>query len=1099
MDIFISEKNSFVKGLKGREYDVAKERITLSIETGVHRQDSFEGIEETLRKLPGVYEVVVSQEDEKITVVFDPQKTSQEELIRTIERLGSAEKRESAPSPQRVSFRILGMHCTACAMLIERELKKQKGVKEAQVSFASEKAQVVFDPRSIRVGQLIQTIERIGYKASLADEESSRFFQEEQIRKFATGFWMSVFLSLPLAYFMFLDFIPRLPGGSFLPPLVALLSLLCATPIQFWLGWPFYRGMWSNLRLKSFNHDSLIAIGTSVAYGYSLYNFVRYIVVYRSPVGIGGTKIHEIYFEVSAFLITFVLLGKWLEAKTKGRTSEAIERLLSLQAKTARVRRNGVLLDIPLEEVQVGDVVAVRPGEKIPVDGEVIEGYSAVDESLLTGESIPVEKKPGDMVVGSTLNRTGSLTIVATRVGKDTVFARIIQLVEEAQNSKAPIQAFADRVARIFVPLVLGVSVLTFGVWYLVIGASLSFSLLASVSVLVIACPCALGLATPTALMVGTGKGAEHGVLIKGGEALEKAQGIQVVVFDKTGTLTYGRPQVTDVVALSLPSEEILCIAAAVEQASEHPLAEAIVEEAQKRGLSLSTVSEFRALPGQGVEGVVDGERYFLGSHRFIVEKTHVATAQVEEIVEELEKQGKTVVLLAKVETVLGVIGIADILKESVPLVVQALKKRGKAVYMLTGDGRRVAKAVAHQAGIDKVLAEVLPEGKVDEVKRLQAQGKKVAFVGDGVNDAPALAQADLGIAMARGADVALEAGDIILAHDDPQGVVTAFELAEKTLGKIRQNFFFAFFYNLLGIPVAARVFAHFGLVLKPELAGLAMALSSVSVVTNSLLLRRFRPGRRDVISTLAPLFMAIIFTLLFFGFARFSSVMEHMVPLSALSTWREAGVYMAENVARVSFTPSGQPRFFLGVVTIDYPLFEAQEGALNLLPGEMILGFEEARMMRKEKLFKRVGDVLLDFFGLPQVKIVGVLRPTGTMLDHYHFVRLETLMRLRTVARVQVLLGEEFPAFFYVVREESLPHQLPGLSLSDFARRDSYYPMYLGFVEAEMMKRKGSFRRVGDRLENFFGRQVIVAGILPRTQTMLDYFRFVSEEFFTE
>ena len=1086
-----------------------KKRLILRI-GGMHCQSCVRLIESTVGDLPGVDRVQVSLAEKKGIVTFDPAQVSREKIVHAIQDLGYTVEGEeedegepSSPSSQKVTLSISGMYCAACALLIERELKKQKGVKEARVNFAAEKAYVVFDPRILNPQKLIETVKRTGYGASLSAPQLRTALESgEVIRKLAFRFWLSLSLSLPMAYFMLLDFFPGFPGGTFLPPFMALFSLLLATPIQFFLGQPFYRGMWSNLRLKSFNMDSLIAIGTLVAYGYSLFHYLRYLFVYGSPVGVGGTKIPEIYFETAAFLVTFVLLGKWLEAKTKVKTSEAIQKLLSLQAKTARLKRNGTLVDVPLDEVQVGDLVVVRPGEKIPVDGEVVEGYSAVDESLLTGESIPVEKKPGDTVIGSTLNKTGSFTLVAQRVGKDTVLARIIQLVEEAQGSKAPIQALADRVAGVFVPIVLAVAVVAFVVWYFFLGASLSFALMALTSVVVIACPCALGLATPTALMVGTGKGAEYGILVKGGEALEKARGIEVVIFDKTGTLTHGKPRVTDMLALRGGEEEVLGVAASLEQTSEHPLAEAILEAAQERMLSLQPVHHFETTPGQGVEGEIGGERYFLGSRRFIAERTSANWGEIGNTMDTWEEEGKTVVVLATTDRVLGLLAVADTVKETTPLVVRALQEKGIEVYMLTGDNRRTAQAIAREIGVDAVLAEVLPEGKVEEVKKLQARGKRVAFVGDGVNDAPALTQADLGIAMGRGADVALEAGDIVLTRNDPRDVLAALELAEKTLGKIRQNFFFALFYNLLGIPIAARVFTHFHLFLKPELAGLAMALSSVSVVTNSLLLRRFRPGKRDLFSHLAPVAMVVLFVFFFLSFARFSTMMEHMLPPSALPLWRNAASYLAEGILRVGFTPHGEPKFFLGIAEVNHPLLVVREGVASLGPGEMILGFEEAEMMRRERLFREVGEVLPQFFGLPEVKVTGILRPTGTILDHYHLVHPATLEKLSVAAEVRIRFHEENPQFFYLVKAGNIPPQFPQLTVEHFAafldrEGEAYRPVYLGVAAAESLKRAKLFAREGERVENFFASRAILAGILPLTRTMIDHFALVGEDFF--
>ncbi|MEN3186626.1 MAG: heavy metal translocating P-type ATPase [Atribacterota bacterium] len=877
-----------------------EKEVRMKIE-GMHCQGCARLIQDELEEISGVQRVEIDFGNKRGRILFESELVSVQKLVEIIERLGyratvegdgeEPEGRETSggnevarssrdyPFSRRVTLSISGMHCSACAVLIEKALKKSPGVLEAQVNFAAERAQVIFDPGVTDVDRLIARVRETGYGASfsekLVEEESQR--REQTLRLLRNRFLLGLFLSLPMAYFMVLDFFPRFPGSAVLPPWVGVLSFLFTTPVQFFLGIPFYRGTWSNLRLRSFNMDSLIAIGTSVAYFYSLYNYLLYALSHGSFLLAGGTKIPHLYFETSAFLITFVLLGKWLEGKTKGETSKAVGKLLSLQAKTARVKRGDAFEDIPLEEVREGDIVRVRPGEKIPVDGRVVKGYSAVDESLITGESLPVEKKPGDSVIGSTLNKTGSFELVATQVGRNTVLARIVQLVVEAQNSKAPIQTLADRIASVFVPLVLSIAFLTFLVWHFFLGASLSFSLLSMVSVVVIACPCALGLATPTALMVGTGKGAEYGILIKGGEVLEKVKDIDLVIFDKTGTLTRGKPWLTDVVGFRIPEKEVLRIAATLEKSSEHPLAEAIVGRAKEEDVALGEIEEFLAVPGKGIIGKIGGQRYYLGSQTFTVEVLG-GEFQGKEVIEKLEEEGKAIAILSTEKEILGFLAVADTVKDTARETVRRLKDMGLGVSMLTGDNYRTARAIARQVEIAEtnVLAEVMPEEKASVVQKIQKSGQKVAFVGDGVNDAPALAVADIGIAMGGGADVALETGDIVLVKGDPQDVATAMELSFKTLGKIKQNLFFALFYNLLGIPIAAQVFSGFGLSLKPELAGLAMALSSVSVVTNSLLLRNFRPGKRDVLSQLAPLFMVVFFVFLFFSFARLSGSMNH-------------------------------------------------------------------------------------------------------------------------------------------------------------------------------------------------------------------------------
>jgi Cu+-exporting ATPase len=671
---------------------------------------------------------------------------------------------------------------------------------------------------------------------------------------------------------MILDFFPWLPGGTSLLPFVGIVSLVLTIPVQFIIGAGFYKGMWSSLKMKTFNMDSLIAIGTSTAFFYSLVNFLLYVINHRSLLGLNGMKIPDLYFETAAFLITFVTLGKWLEMRTKGKTSDAIQKLMGLQAKTARVIRNGTTQDIPVEEVVHGDIILVRPGERIPVDGKVIKGSSAVDESMITGESIPVEKQIGDMVVGGTMNKVGSFEFEATKVGSETALAQIIRLIEEAQGSKAPIQNFADRISSWFVPAVIGIAIITFIVWYFLFHAGLSFSLMAFTSVIVIACPCALGLATPTALMVGTGKGAEYGILIKGGEALEAACHIDTVVFDKTGTLTNGKPVVTDIVSLGVMDEdEVLQIAAGLEKMSEHPLAEAIYTHAQEESITIEEALEFKAIPGHGVMGKIRDVTYYFGNRKLITETLGLSLEKIEKRLSRLEEQGKTSMILATQDSLIGIIAVSDTIKATSKEAIEQLKAMHIEIYMITGDNQRTAMAIAHQLGIQNVLAEISPEDKAKEVKKLQDAGRKVAMVGDGINDSPALAQANLGIAMGAGTDVTIATGDIVIIKNDLRDVVIALQLAKETITKIKQNMFFSLFYNVVGIPIAARFFIVWGLVLKPELAGLAMAFSSISVVVNSLLLRFFKPNQRNYASMIAPLVMVLFFTLLFLGFARFS------------------------------------------------------------------------------------------------------------------------------------------------------------------------------------------------------------------------------------
>lgn len=774
---------------------------------------------------------------------------------------------------------IYGMHCASCALLIEKQLTMVPGVSKANVNFSAEKATISTDG-SVSDKDLILAVESAGYKAeslaTLGAENRAKHNQNREIASLKTKFIISLLLSLPMLYFMLLDFFKFLPGSGTILEYSALISLILTIPSQFVIGAGFYKGAWAGLKMKTFNMDSLIAIGTSTAFFYSLAMYVSYVLTHQSLIGLAGNKIPEQYFETAAFLITFVVLGKWLETRAKNKTSEAIKKLMSLKPQTARVIRGDKMLDIAVDDVALGDIILVRPGEKIPIDGSITKGASAVDESMITGESLPVEKQVGSPVVGATINKTGSFEFEATRIGDQTTLSRIIKLIDDAQGSKAPIQAFADRVASWFVPAVIGIAMVTFLVWFFVLGAGFSYALMAFTAVLVIACPCALGLATPTALMVGTGKAAEHGILIKGGEPLEIACKVDTVIFDKTGTITLGKPKVTDITALGTYTDKaVMQLAASIEKSSEHPLAEAICQHAKDMKLTLLSTDSFHALPGSGVRAKIKKSWYYLGTRRMISEDLKISLSDINDQIEDIEKNGKTVMFLATKTDVIGLISVADIVKDTSQSAISSLHNLGIETWMITGDNRRTAESIASQVGIKNVLAEVLPADKAVAVSRLQQNGKTVAMVGDGINDAPALAQADLGISMGNGTDVAMETGGIVIIRNDLRDVTKAISISKQTVGKIRQNMFFALFYNVIGIPIAARVFAFAGVVLRPELAGLAMALSSISVVTNSLTLRAYKPGKTNWLSNITPVVMTLVFIGLFLSFASLSSQMD--------------------------------------------------------------------------------------------------------------------------------------------------------------------------------------------------------------------------------
>lgn len=742
----------------------------------------------------------------------------------------------TATERTRLSFPVKGMHCAGCVAKVERALRGVEGVAEANVNLATERATVWVDPGAPGLPAMRQAVEGVGYTIpteiarTAESEKSDREARAAEDRRLRLKVWVGAVLSVPVLIGSMHEVFPWAPAWLAHPWLLWALT----TPVQFWVGGQFHAGFIRELRHRSASMDTLVSLGTNAAYFFSV------AVTLWPHAFMAAGAMH--YFEASALLMTFLVTGRWLEARARGGTSEAIRRLIALAPRTARVVRAGREDDVAIGEVAVGDLVRVRPGERVAVDGEVVEGSSSVDESMLTGESMPVAKEPGSSVVGGSVNRTGSFTFRATRVGASTVLAQIIRLVEEAQGSKAPIQRLADRVASIFVPIVLVIAALTFLVW-LWLGPSPSFvyALTNAVGVLVIACPCAMGLATPTAIMVGTGRGAELGVLVRNAAALELLHKASVMVFDKTGTLTTGRPAVTDVVAApGVAPDEILALAAAAEQGSEHPLGEAIVSHAKSQGLAMPVVSGFGAVPGQGVEARAADGVILAGSARLMSARGIDVSALAGKAAE-FAAAGKSTVFVAFSGRVQGLVAVADTLKPEASRVAAALRALGLEVVMLTGDNQITAEAIARQAGVESVLAEVLPDRKAEEIKRLQANGRVVAMVGDGINDAPALAQASVGIAMGSGTDVAIEAADVTLMRSDLGGVATAVLLSRRTIQIIRENLAWAFGYNLLLVPVAAGVlYPVWGITLSPILAGMAMALSSVSVVLNSLRLRRF-------------------------------------------------------------------------------------------------------------------------------------------------------------------------------------------------------------------------------------------------------------------
>jgi len=794
-------------------------------------------IKKTLENQPGVEKVVINYTEGINVIQFDSNVTKVVDLVNAIKKsgyhVGGAQKR----------IGIDGIHCATCVQSIENELETTTGVLNANVNIGTQEATIEYLPEQTSLPQLNAVIESWGYKTRVATSDQPADQQEaahdKEYRSLMRKFWLAAIIAIPVLLTAYPQFIPIIRDWSMETLRATWFGAAILTlPVLIYSGGHFFTGAWAALKHRAANMNTLIALGTGAAWLYST-------VAITIP-GIFPEGTSEPFYDVVAVVIALVVLGQALEIRAKGRTSEAIKKLMGLQAKTARVIRNGQELDISVEEVLVADVIQVRPGEKIPVDGIILEGSSAVDESMLTGESLPVSKKTGDEVIGATLNKTGAFKFRATKVGKDTALAQIVKMVQDAQNSKAPIARLADTISGYFVPVVMILAVVTFVIWF-DFGPvpQLVYGLVTAVSVLIIACPCALGLATPMSLMVGIGKGAENGILIRSGEALQTAQTIKTVILDKTGTITKGKPELTDLVVAvhsSVTSEELLRLSASVESVSEHPLAEAIVEGAKAKGLQLGRPEAFEAIPGHGVIATVDGRQMALGNLK-MMERLTVDLGDLEPKSEALANDGKTPMFVAVDGNAAGIIAVADTVKEDSKEAIAELHKMGIEVVMITGDNRRTAEAIARQVGVDRVLAEVLPEDKAHNVHLLQAEGKKVAMVGDGINDAPALAQADVGLAIGTGTDVAIEASDITLIKGSLKGVVTAIEVSRATMRNIKQNLVGAFIYNTLGVPIAMGVlFPFFGVLLSPLLAGAAMAFSSVTVVTNANRLRSFHP-----------------------------------------------------------------------------------------------------------------------------------------------------------------------------------------------------------------------------------------------------------------
>lgn len=790
-------------------------------------------VERVVKKMDGVEEASVNFATETLSVKFDEAKVAASKIEEIVVKAGYSVRKDM----RNYTFKVEGMSCSACANRVERITKKIDGVESANVNFATEKLTVRVDAEKVRYSDIKLAVDKAGFKLIKEDDEVKEASKKKDESKLLLNrFIFSLIFTVPLLIIS-MGHMAGMPLPSIIDPMknplnFALVQLVLTIPVMV-AGYKFYKIGYKNLFKLSPNMDSLIAIGTSAAVAYGLF------AIYKILNGETHYAMH-LYFESAVVILTLITLGKYLEAVSKGKTSEAIKKLMGLAPKTATIIKNGKEVSIPIEEVIVGDIILVKPGEKLPVDGEIIEGSTSIDESMLTGESIPVEKNIGSTVIGASINKAGFIKYKATKVGKDTALAQIVKLVEEAQGTKAPIAKMADIIAAYFVPTVMALAIIA-AVGWLIAGESTVFALTIFISVLVIACPCALGLATPTAIMVGTGKGAENGVLIKGGEALETTYKIDTIVFDKTGTITEGKPKVTDIICNGIKEEEVLVLAASAEKGSEHPLGEAIVREAEDRSLEFKSLEHFKAVPGHGIEVTIEGKDILLGNKKLMIENNiNIESLHVES--DRLATEGKTPMYIAINNKLSGIIAVADTVKENSKAAIEELKKMNVNVAMITGDNKKTAEAIAKSVGIDIVLAEVLPEDKANEVKKLQGQNRKVAMVGDGINDAPALVQADVGIAIGSGTDVAIESADIVLMKSDLKDVVTAIRLSKATIKNIKENLFWAFGYNVLGIPVAMGVLHIFGgPLLNPMIAAAAMSFSSVSVLLNALRLKKFK------------------------------------------------------------------------------------------------------------------------------------------------------------------------------------------------------------------------------------------------------------------
>lgn len=996
---------------------------------------------------------------------------------------------------KKTKLNITGMHCSSCSKLIEVTLKKNKFISNSQVNFWNNKALIEFDETNISENEIISLIDSSGYKAH---KEEEKIQDESKVWWKKSLFWS--LLSLPLVVFMMYDFFPRIPYNVDIMPYMAIVSVIIATILQFTLWLAFYQWAYAALRQKSANMYSLIAIGTTTAFVYSLYSFINFYLETGSILGLNGMKIEGIYFEVSALLITFVCFGKFLESRAKSKTGEAISKLMSLAPKTAFVKIDGTFQEIEIEKINIWDTILVKPGDKIPVDWVITLWIASIDESMLTGESMPVDKNTQDKVLAGTLNTSTSFEMQATQIGAGTMLSQIINLLEEASLSKSDIEGFADKISKIFVPTVITLSILTFIVWYFILSGSFENALLLACSVVVISCPCALGLATPTAVIVGTGLAAKSGILIKWGQALEKGNTITAIALDKTGTITTGNPTLQDIkIFWSTTEKQILELAYSLEHYSNHPISKAIVHAAKEKNISLLETKNFEIINGKGIIWEIENKKYSIGNKALIQDKKISLSQEIQKCYDTLLLEGKTVLFLSNESEILALLSVSDSVKNTSKSAIATLQNMGIEVFMITGDNKNSAQFIASQVGIktENIFAEVFPQDKGTIIKEIQKKGYRVAMVWDGINDSIAMANSDLALSMGNGNDVALESADIVLMKNDLSDIVTTIDISKKTVGKIKQNLFFSLFYNSLWIPVAAWVFLSFWFFLKPELAGLAMALSSVSVVMNSLLLK----VKIKYFSALSLTLLLVVFTSIFVSFASLNTTdkfetaytKENNEVLTTITNF----VLTAKN--KINIKETSAPKIFLFSDSLPNNI-QLKSGVNSLKEWEMIVGYMEAKMMIDEWLIIWVGSELDNFFGISKVKIVWILAKTDTALDDVHI--LNSLHYETLLGDSESLKYFETPDHlalrtFYLFDEANIPHFFSNDLKNENRMVWAYQKMYVGYTDANMMVKLWLVKWLWEKLDNFFGNNVVYFQKLKKTYSAYDMMHFVSKKDF--